>query len=80
LGGTGSGSGSGSGWGRIAIRCHPGHAHARVGLRGLRRGLLRWHRGGNAIDQIQWREVQFVDLGATLVRARLAVLFCAAAH
>jgi hypothetical protein len=49
-------------------------------LRGLRRGLLRWHRGGNAIDQIQWREVQFVDLGAALVRARLAVLFCAAAH
>ena len=43
-------------------------------------GARRWHQGGNAIDQIQWREVQFVDLGATLVRARLAVLFCAAVH
>ena len=44
-------------------------------------GARRWHQGGNAIDQTQWREVQFVDLGATtLVKARLAVLFGAPVH
>jgi hypothetical protein len=40
----------------------------------------RWHQGGNTGYQLQRREVQFVDLGATLVRARLAMLFCAAVH
>jgi hypothetical protein len=34
----------------------------------------RWHQRRNAGDQFQRREVQFVDLGATLVRARLAAL------
>ena len=40
----------------------------------------RWHQGSNTIDQLQWREVQFVSLGATFVRARLAVLLGTAVH
>ena len=39
-----------------------------------------WHQGRNAIDQRQWREVQLVHLGATLVSARLTVLLGAALH
>ena len=39
-----------------------------------------WHQGCNAIYQLQWREVQLVDPCATLVRARLAMLFAAAVH
>ena len=38
----------------------------------------RWHQRRNAGYQLRRCEVQLVDLGATLVRARLAVLFGAA--
>ena len=39
-----------------------------------------WRQGRNEIDQLQWREVQLVHLGATLVSARLTVLLGAAVH
>ena len=37
-------------------------------------------QGRNAVDQLQWREVQLVNLGALLVTRRLAALFGAAVH
>ena len=37
-------------------------------------------QGRDAVDQLQWRKVQFVDLGTALVTARLAALFGAAVH
>ena len=43
-------------------------------------GARRWHQGRNTIDQLQRCEMQFVDPGTAFVRARLAMLFCAAVH
>jgi oxygen-independent coproporphyrinogen-3 oxidase len=43
-------------------------------------GARWWHQGGNAVDQLQRCEVQFVHLGATLVTGGLAALFGAAVH
>ena len=37
-------------------------------------------QGRNAVDQLQWREVKLVNLGALLVTRRLAALFGAAVH
>ena len=39
-----------------------------------------WHKGGNAIDQLQRCEVQLIHLGTTLVSSGLAVLLGAAVH
>jgi len=41
-------------------------------------GVRRWHQRGNAGCQLQRCEVQLVEPGTALVRARLAMLFCAA--
>ena len=55
------------------IRCQ--HTKVAVPVRSRRR-----HQRRNASYQLQRREVQLVDPGATLVRAGLAMLFGAAVH
>ena len=39
-----------------------------------------WHQGGNAVDQVQWRERDLVCLGTTLVTGEFAVLLGTAVH
>ena len=39
-----------------------------------------WHQSGNALDQFQWCEAQFVHPGTTLVTGRFAMLFRAPVH
>ena len=36
-------------------------------------GARRWHQGGNAVDQLQWREGELVCPGAAPITGRLAV-------
>ena len=49
----------------------------------LRLGCTSWHQGCNALDQLQWRECDFIDLCAPFVVGfadRLAMLFDTALH